>query len=244
MREKLSELFGKPSEAAIARGRERTKFYGNLPKPCAVNLKELALAVHSYHDARKAFPPAYTIDEKGNKLHSWRVLLLPYLGYEELYSQIRLDEPWNSEYNKQFNEMVLPIFQCHVTAFADNPKPVTTYAAIVGRQGVFEENGKQISFIDIRDGSSNTLLFVERTTPVNWMEPTDITFDEAIKGVGVSPNGIADTHGGSNCAICDGGTTFMSKNIKPELLRAAITRNGGEIIPFEEGRGIILSDEQ
>ena len=235
IREKLVSLFGKPSEEAIARGHERSKMYNGIPKPCISNFRELALAIHNYYDTHKIMPPAYTIDEKGNKLHSWRVLLLPYLGYEDIYSQIRLDEPWNSEYNKQFNDMVLPVFQCHEIAFADHPKPVTTYAAIVGREGVFEENGKQIGFIDIRDGMSNTLLFVERATPVNWMEPTDITFDEAVKGVGVSANGIAAPHqGGGNCAFCDGSTRFLPADIKPEVLRAVLTRSGGESVSFPE----------
>jgi len=126
------------------------------------------------------------------------------------------------------------VFQCHETAFAENPKPVTTYAAIVGPGAPFEENGKAIGLGDFSDGTSNTILFVERATPVNWMEPTDITFDEAIKGIGVSPNGIADTHGGSNCAFCDGSTRFLPGDIDLKLLRAVITRSGGESVSFPE----------
>ena len=235
MREKLSELFGKPSEAAIARGLERSKVYRDTPKPCTANLFELVLAVHNYYDVNKIMPPAYTMDDKGNKLHSWRVHLLPWLGYADLYKQIRLDEPWNSEYNKQFNDMVLPVFQCHETVFADNPKPITTYAAIVGPEAPFEENGKLVGFIDIGDGLSNTLMFVERATPVHWMDPTDITFDEAVKGIGVSANGIAAPHqGGGNCAFCDGSTRFLPKDIDLKLLRAIITRAGGELVLFPE----------
>ena len=82
---------------------------------------------------------------------------------------------------------------------------------------------------------SNTILFVERATPVNWMDPTDITFEEAIKGIGVSENGIADAHnGGCNCASCDGATHFLSKDIDPKLLRAILTRAGGEAVSFPE----------
>ena len=226
---KLTERFGKPSDEAIERGLELSKRCSATPKTCFSNLLDLALAVHYYYDAHKKMPPAYTIDEKGNKLHSWRVLLLPYLGYEELYSQIRLDEPWDSEYNKQFQKIIVPVFQCHLTAFGPNPQPVTNYAAIVGRESAFEENGKQIGFIDIADGMSNTMLFVERATPVNWMDPTDITFEEAVKGVGVSENGIADAHnGGCNCAFCDGATHFLPKDIDSKLLRAILTRASGE----------------
>ena len=46
---------------------------------CANTLKQIALAMHNYHDAWGSFPPAYIADEDGRPMHSWRVLLLPYL---------------------------------------------------------------------------------------------------------------------------------------------------------------------
>ncbi len=45
-------------------------------------LKQLALALHMYHDAHGRFPPAFTTDKEGNPLLSWRVAVLPYV--EEL----------------------------------------------------------------------------------------------------------------------------------------------------------------
>jgi hypothetical protein len=35
----------------------------------------------------------------GTPLLSWRVLVLPYLGQEELFAQFRLTEPWDSDHN-------------------------------------------------------------------------------------------------------------------------------------------------
>jgi len=43
------------------------------------------------HDG--SFPPAYTTDSNGLRMHSWRVLLLPYLSEHELYAKIKLNEP-------------------------------------------------------------------------------------------------------------------------------------------------------
>ena len=60
---------------------------------CTNNLKQLALAMHTYNDYHKSFPPAYTTDEDGKPLHSWRVLILPFIEQRGLYESIRLDEP-------------------------------------------------------------------------------------------------------------------------------------------------------
>ncbi|HZT80971.1 MAG TPA: DUF1559 domain-containing protein, partial [Gemmataceae bacterium] len=44
------------------------------------NLKQLALALHSYHDTYGSFPPAAVYGPDGKPLLSWRVLILPFLG--------------------------------------------------------------------------------------------------------------------------------------------------------------------
>ena len=51
---------------------------------CANNLNRIALALHNYHDAYKCFPPAYVADEEGRPMHSWRVLILPYMEQQAL----------------------------------------------------------------------------------------------------------------------------------------------------------------
>ncbi|MGY8768159.1 MAG: DUF1559 family PulG-like putative transporter [Pirellulales bacterium] len=63
------------------------------------NLKQIVFACHIYYETYQQFPPAYLANETGKPVHSWRVLILPYLGEEELYRQYRFDEPWDSEAN-------------------------------------------------------------------------------------------------------------------------------------------------
>ena len=46
---------------------------------CQSNLSRLGLAFRQYHDDYGSFPPAYLVGADGNPMHSWRVLLLPYL---------------------------------------------------------------------------------------------------------------------------------------------------------------------
>src|SRR5437879_5963776 len=60
----------------------------------AKNLKQIGKAMKDYHDAHGHLPPAAAYGKDGQPLYSWRVMLLPFLGEEDLYSQFRLDEAW------------------------------------------------------------------------------------------------------------------------------------------------------
>src|SRR5260370_27069838 len=70
------------------------------PARCRANLTQISLALRAYHEAHGSFPPAYVLGPSGERYHSWRVLLLPFLGQDELYRQYRLDEPLDSEHNQ------------------------------------------------------------------------------------------------------------------------------------------------
>ncbi len=62
---------------------------------CSNNLKQIALSFLNYHDIHKAFPCAITYGDDGTAMHSWRVLILPYLESSGFYSAYNLKEPWN-----------------------------------------------------------------------------------------------------------------------------------------------------
>ncbi|MFN0054259.1 MAG: DUF1559 domain-containing protein, partial [Planctomycetales bacterium] len=54
---------------------------------CKNNLHQIGLALHNYHDAFNSFPPAYIPDASGRPMHSWRVLILPFLDQAPLYQR-------------------------------------------------------------------------------------------------------------------------------------------------------------
>ena len=97
---------------------------------CHNNLKQIILGLHNYHDENGKLPPAYTVDAEGNRLHSWRTLLLPYMeGYDELYQSIDLTKPWDDPANAMARETSMQLFQC---PSADLEDGMTTYQAVVG----------------------------------------------------------------------------------------------------------------
>src|SRR5688500_8670454 len=62
---------------------------------CLGHCCQLGIALHSYHDEYGSFPPAYVADANGKPMHSWRVLILPFIEEQALYQRYRFNEPWN-----------------------------------------------------------------------------------------------------------------------------------------------------
>jgi hypothetical protein len=189
------------------------------------NLKQLALAMHNYHDATGQFPPQAVYDKNGKPLLSWRVLILPYIEGDQLFKEFKLDEPWDSEHNKKLLAKMPRVF-----AMQSQPANATEtfYQAFTGKGALFD--GKQgIKITDITDGTSNTIMFVEAAKAVPWTKPEDLTYDPD-KPLPKLGNFFGK---GFNAALCDGSVRFISAAIAEANLRALITRNGGEVLPMD-----------
>ena len=79
---------------------------------CANNLKQIALAMHNYHDVFKSFPPAVITDKNGRPMHSWRVAILPFIEQAALYKNYKFDEPWDGPNNRNLDNIAIPVFRC------------------------------------------------------------------------------------------------------------------------------------
>ena len=202
---------------------------------CAKNVRIFVLAFHNHHDNKNHFPPPFTVDATGKPLHSWRVLVLPYLEQSALYQQIRLDEPWDSAHNKQFHDEMPAIFRCPANTLG-NPNRDTVYCMVVGKDMIGVPDGKGISIEKITDGTSNTILIVERKTPVCWMEPTDVLQEHAYLGVNKHEQGIGSEHRGVVVVgLCDGSSHFLKEEIDIKHLKGVLTKAGSESINLREG---------
>ena len=105
-------------------------------------------------------------------------------------------------------------------------EPVTGYQAFVG-PGAFFEGTKGLQMpAEFPDGTSNTLMIVQAGKPVPWTKPEDLPYD-AKKPL---PKLGGHTPGGFHAAFCDGSVRFLPHKIQESVLRALITRNGGETI--------------
>jgi hypothetical protein len=201
------------------------KLLGAADRDLAINsLKQIGLAIHSYHDVYGHFPAAATYDKQGRPLLSWRVLILPYLGQEALFKEFHLDEPWDSEHNKKLLAKMPKIYAAGPPAGAKAPGS-TRYQVFTGKGTIFEGK-KGLTIKDIKDGTSYTLLVVEAGEAVFWTKPQDLPFDseKPLPKLGSArPEGFL-------ALFADGSVRFMKKTTTEKVLRALITRNGGEEI--------------
>jgi len=205
---------------------------------CTNNLKQIGLAMHAYAEKYHCSPPAYTADASGRPLHSWRVLLLPFLEQEHLYRELRLDEAWDSPHNlrvfapaespdKHEASRMPPGFWCPSDP---EPGPLTNYVMIVGPRTL--SNGpNSVRPTEITDGASNTIAVVETCgADIRWYEPRDLCVDKmSFKVNDPEYFGIASRHpGGANVAFADGSVRFLSDEVARRVIEAMSTINGGE----------------
>ena len=187
------------------------------------NLKQIALAMHAYHDVHGTFPAAALCDKKGKPLLSWRVAILPYIGQQALYQEFKLGEPWDSEHNKKLIPRMPPLY---VILAAPKKPGETSYRVFVGNGAAFEWN-KGVAITDITDGTASTLLCIEARESVPWTKPDELVYDPK-KPLPELPNFYGN--GFSMAVFCDGSVHSLRNNVQEKTWRALITRDGGEII--------------
>ena len=139
-------------------------------------------------------------------MHSWRVLILPYIEEEQLYKKLHLNEPWDSPHNRAvFDANPMPrIFGCpsQRTDYEDDTK-VTNYVMIVG-PGTISDGPHSVRPRQITDGEANTILFVEMAdSGIHWAEPRDLKADEMSYRINDPDKPSISSHhrGGANVAL-------------------------------------------
>ncbi|HUE74218.1 MAG TPA: DUF1559 domain-containing protein [Pirellulaceae bacterium] len=212
---------------------EPRRYGGARREQCGHNLRWIGVALHSYHDVYHSFPPAYVADEKGRPMHSWRVLLLPFLEQQPLYDQYRFDEPWDGPNNRRLHQQLVHVYQCpggpREPARRDDTQ--TSYLVVVGPRTAFPED-KCVALSDITDDHGNTILVVEvANSGIHWMEPRDLHVTQMDPQVNPSRGqGISSKHrGGANVVMVDGTVEFLdAKLLTADQIEAMLTIAGGE----------------
>jgi len=197
-------------------------------RPNALNsLKQIALAMHNFHDVYGHFPPQALADANGKRLLSWRVMILPFMDQHVLYREFHLDEPWDSEHNLKLVSKMPAVLKSLGQPNEKSEPGKTRFVAPLTKESLFGRTGA-VRFQDITDGTSNTLMVVEASAnrAVIWTKPEDILIDENDP---LSSIINKDANGFAAC-MCDGSARLFPRRILPAALQGILTINGGEII--------------
>jgi len=196
------------------------------------NMKQILLAMHNFHDVNQGFPASYGLTKDGKPGLSWRVHVLPYIEQVQLYNEFHLDEAWDSEHNKKLIARMPPTYRSPLSTAEPG---YTNYLGVGGENGVIAKpEGEKpkdrpvgLHLSKVTDGTSNTIAVVEASdeAAVIWTKPDDYepNAQDPFKG-------LMGLHGPSGflAALADGSVRFISRNANPNVLKALMTRNGGE----------------
>jgi hypothetical protein len=202
------------------------------------NIKQLTIAAHNMSQVYDRLPPPAIYHPKsGQPLLSWRVAYLPFIDAEltGLYKQFKLDEPWDSANNLPLVDKMPKVFEI---VGSKAPKGHTHYQVFVGPGTIYDPTllkpGKPFgkfgpSFVEISDGTSQTLLMAEGAKAVPWTKPEDLEVapDRPLPALG----GVFE--GGYCVATVDGRVVFASHQVSERTLRAALSPRGDDIVGFD-----------
>lgn len=222
----LTMFFPAPSMA-----REPSRF-----SQCRNTMKQLGLAMQ---EDIKANNGKWSRASTGQFPMSWRVRFLPFLDNASLRTQYDDQLAWDDRANEPVAQTQFYLFACPANPHLKDERNrlFTSYVMVTGPETAVPAD-RDLREDDIRDGLSNTAVFVEAVgLNVVWTEPRDADVTSTPIGINLNGSGKTDSpglmssyhsNGRANMTMADGSVRTINQNIAPRVLRSLITIDGGE----------------
>jgi prepilin-type N-terminal cleavage/methylation domain-containing protein/prepilin-type processing-associated H-X9-DG protein len=209
---------------------------------CKNNLKQVALAMHNYHDTFNTFPPGWVakdVKPATGACFGWGSMLLPFLDQGPLYNKLNFSAPPDS--NNADLQTRIAIFRCPDDTSEDvNPVRdefgTSNYSGNYGdvalpgsvnastkASGMLFWNSK-VGIRDVTDGASNVFLVGERcisSAAAIWVGARSnqnagdcVTACNHAARLNTVIDSFSSRHaGGAHFVLCDGSVRFVSDEI-------------------------------
>jgi len=240
---------------------------------CKNNLMQIGLALHSYELSHEVLPPGVVetespIKQEAEGYHiSWYAQLLPYIEQPILYKHLDFSKGAYAEENAKVRALLIPLLTCPSDPSErdrqgeDGAVAMATYAGCyhevespiaVNNHGLLFQNSS-VSYDQIEDGSSNTLLCGEKFSgkeSLGWLSGTRATLRNTGSQLAKPPDygsrailapvqpdvvgGFGSYHaGGAQFVFGDGAVRFISRQIDENTFRRLGHRADGELGPVD-----------
>lgn len=172
-------------------------------------------------------PSGNTYRSEGEQVVTWRVALLQIVSpYGEVAKTYRFTEIWDGPYNSRLHAAPNPGYHCPLDS---SPQAQTSYVRISGPSTPFPDD-RTVSVSELEKGASNTIFAAEmHNSGIHWMEPRDITLEQAVGGIRQTSkptvrtrHGLLDLKKGTYAVFADGSVRWLNSNIDPKLLRSLL----------------------
>jgi prepilin-type N-terminal cleavage/methylation domain-containing protein/prepilin-type processing-associated H-X9-DG protein len=215
-----------------------------LRSQCGNNLKQIGLALNTYHDSHQGFPPGYRasmpyVDGSNDTSPGWGwgAFILPHLEEMPLYRRLDFNQPVE---NSTFIQNRVKVYLCPADLIPDGPVGVpdafgntlalaapSSYAACAGGDesgtadqrglGVFYRNSRT-RIAEISDGTSQTILVGDRA----WVNANGIWAGAINRGVCL--RGSRNSNPGSSASSSPAATLVLAHS---HLNNATSDTDGG-----------------
>lgn len=135
---------------------------------CQGNLRQIGVALASYHESCRAFPPAVIGTAASDKLTTWLVLILSEMGESSLSDSYNFDVRFDDPANSTSVATVVASYLCPSSTegeWAGPPFAPGNYGANSGTEPAVADGvlfpGSRVRLGDITDGSSKTVAVGE-----------------------------------------------------------------------------------
>lgn len=186
---------------------------------------QIGLAVANYESAYGMYPPAFIASEDGTPMHSWRVLILPFLDRPELHAKYDFSQPWNSETNSRLAKEMPDTYA--FTGDYDSDLVYTNYVAVLG-EDTFWPGQNSRTTEELTDELSSTIVIMENINgKMHWMEPRELMMDTMSFKLN-QPNGLGSKYENPAVLMADFFTHEIDTKMPKNVFRALLTVNGQE----------------